>query len=171
MDEGTLPFDATMDALQALIESRFSLAASSLKVYPVTVYYGLSLADMIEAGHYDWVNGSITAEHFPIVGEGMVDLNINLLHFKRFIQSDEAIKEMDEMGLRPLTLPELLAFGAKFPDMQREFPIIAFGTVWQDRDGFRGVPALGEYDRGCNLGLVWFGYRWSGTYRFAAVRK
>jgi len=167
VDEGTIPFDATMDALQGLVEDRFILVA----VYPVTVDYGLSLAEMIKVGKYDWVNDLITAKHFPFTGEGMVELKVQLVHFKRRIESDDAIKEMDGMGLQPLALSELLAFGAKFPEVQREFPIIALGSVWQYRVGYRHVPELWGYDHGRSLRLRWFGNRWHDYYRFAAVRK
>lgn len=170
VDEGTLPFDATMDALQAVVEGKIQLAAGSL-VYQITVDYGLSLAEMIKTGKYDWVNDSITVEHFPLTGEGKVDLEVQLVHFKRLVESGEAIKEMDGMGLRALTLPELLAFGAKFPEMQREFPVIALGSVWRRRDGYRCVPVLWECVRERGLDLSWFESRWDAGYRFAAVRK
>ncbi len=176
VDEGTLSFDATMDVLQAVIEGKLALTAvagSPAVVYPITIDYGLSLVEMIKVGHYDWVNNSITAENFSIAGagEGTVDLEVQLVHFKRYIESDEAIKKMDGMGLRSLTLPELLAFGAKFPEVQREFPIIALGTVWQRHDGTRGVPALWGDDRRRYLYLGWFDRRWDDGFRFAAVRK
>jgi len=167
VDEGTIPFDATMDALQGLVEDRFILVA----VYPVTVDYGLSLAEMIKVGKYDWVNDLITAKHFPFTGEGMVELKVQLVHFKRRIESDDAIKEMDGMGLRPLALSELLAFGAKFPEVQREFPIIALGSVWPYRDGDRYIPGLWEDDHERSLSLRWFGSGWDEDCRFAAVRK
>jgi len=151
--------------------TRESIADEQFIVYPVTVNYGLSLAEMIEVGKYDWVNDSITAKHFPFTGEGMAELEVQLVHFKRRIESDDAIKKMDGMGLRPLALSELLAFGAKFPEVQREFPIIALGSVWRRRYGSRYVPVLWEYDRERDLDLGWFEGRWLGFYRFAAVRK
>lgn len=175
VDEGTIPFEPTMSCLQAIIEERLMGAipvSVPVNSYPVVVDYAMSLVDMIAAGGYDWVNNSITTEHFPITGKGRADVEIEIVHFGRIIKDgDEGLRELDKMGLRAAILPELLAFGAKYPDMQRQFPIIALGSVWQGRDGSRDVPELWEYDRERCLVLHWFECGWGEFFRFAAVRK
>lgn len=175
VDEGTIPFEPTMVYLRAIIEERPGEPAppsARTNPYPIVVDYATSLADMIVAGRYDWTNPDITVEHFPIVGEGKVDVEIELVHFGRVIEDgDEALRELDKMGLRAATLPELLGFGAKYPDMQRQFPIMALGSVWEDRGGGRDVPVLWAYDRGRPLDLRWFRGRWRKRCRFAAVRR
>ena len=140
-------------------------------VYPITINYDLSLAEMIVAGQYGWVNDDITADHFPIQGEGQVEVGVELVHFNRSMESDDVLKEMDKAGLRPATLAELLAFGAKYPKKQKEFPIIALGSVWQDLFGYRSVPALWSDGVRRDLALDCFEFRWSEYFRFAAVRK
>jgi len=77
------------------------------------------------------------------------------------------------MNLRPATLPELLAFGAKYPDKQKEFPIMALGSVWIDPDGDRRVHSLGwvEGERELHLGWDKPGYVWGDYCRFLAVSK
>ena len=183
----------TVDELQALIESgviacyfeakRLGKPTDSnamrkafglepfLAVYKVVVdYYNLSLAQMIEAGKYYWVNDDITAEHFPVKGESK-QVEITLLHFDRYISSDEAVKEIDKMGYRPATLPELLALGASQPELQRQFPIVALGSVWQGRYGDRYVPYLWDDGSGRYLDLDWFDDGWNPGDRFAVVRK
>lgn len=160
-------------ALQEIIEGKFITAnVKANHAYPVVVDYAMSLADMIAAGRYDWTNSDITAGHFPFTGEGKAEVAIELVHFGRVIKDgDEGLRELDKMGLRAATLPELLAFGEKYPDMQRQFPVIAFGSVWQDRGGFRDVPGLWKGDRKRSLDLRWFGGGWLKNGRFAAVRK
>ncbi|MBI1956993.1 MAG: hypothetical protein HYS44_00845 [Candidatus Niyogibacteria bacterium] len=140
-------------------------------LHSVTVNYGLSLAEMIAAGHYDWVNNDITAKRFPVKGEGVVNVEIQLVHLNCTMESDDILRELDTMGLRPATIEELLAFGAKYPDIQCEFPIVALGSVCRRVLGHRRVPCLGWNGAGRRLGLYWFGLRWSGGCRFAAVRK
>lgn len=140
-------------------------------VFPVKIDYDLSLEEMIEAGKYDWVNSDIIVENFPIKGSGLVELEIELVHFGRYINSEAALKELDQMDLRPATLPELLAFGAAYPEIQREFPIVALGSVWQRPGGGRGVPCLWCDSDGRNLGLRWLDGGWHGRYRFASIRK
>lgn len=145
--------------------------ARTADIYSVTVDYTIPLADMVAAGKYDWVNSEITAEHFPTKGEGRVEVKISLACFNRVMESNEVITELDKLGLRPATLPELLAFGAKYPDVQRGFPVVALGSVWRDADGSRGVPCLSGDGSERLLSLDWFGDRWGGRYRFAAVSK
>ena len=140
--------------------------------YPISINYGLSLEEMITVGRYDWKNNDITEKRFPVKGEGVVDVDIQLVHFDRVMDSsDEVIRELDKMGLRPAKIEELLAFGVKFPDIQRQFPIVALGSVWRIAGGGRYVPYLGGRGTGRYLGLYWFEGGWGGIYRFAAVRK
>ena len=180
--EGTIPFDPTMDVLQRLIES--STSSPARPIFPVTVDYTHSLAQMIAAGKYDWVNSDITDQHFPppsiptglppSTGSGQAtkaELKLELVHFNRTISSNDAIAELKQKGLRPATLPEFLAFGAIYPEEQRKYPIVALGSVWQYWDGDRDVPFLycGDSRRGLSLG--WFEFGWYDDFRFAVVRK
>ena len=140
-------------------------------VFRVLVDYCRSLEDMIAIGKYDHVNSDINAKHFPIAKHGREDVAIEPVHFNRGISSDNALRELDKMGFRPATLPELLAFGEKYPDVQRRFPIVALGSVWRSLDGGRCVPYLWGVSHGRGLDLGWFEGGWDAGYRFAAVRK
>ncbi len=168
VDEGSIPFDTTMRSLQLVVER--DLAASTNPTYLVTVNYDLSLAEMIKVGKYDSVNSGITKKHFPVNGEGTNEVVTELVHFNRFIGSDEVIRELDKRGFRPATIEELLAFGAKYPEMQIQFPIVALGSLWRHL-GHRDVPYLWGASRGHDLNLDWFENGWEGHYRFLAVRK
>lgn len=146
-----------------------------LLVYKIVVDYGISLAEMIKTGKYDWVNDDIVAKNFPIQiqaqGNEKQELEITLFHFNRYIGSDDAIKEIDKAGYRPVSLAELLALGTSQPELQRQFPIIALGSVWQYRNGYRYVPYLwyGGSNRRLSLGLFEGG--WDPYCRFAVARK
>ena len=179
-----LPRDIDSTTAQGWIENRAALQRvlrvallpdtpqSVGSTYPVTVNYNLSLEEIIAAGRYDWKNGDITVKHFPMKGEGITDVDIRLVHFDRVMDSsDEVIRKLDKMDLRPASIEELLAFGAKYPDVQRHFPIVALGSVWRLLDGGQGVPSLHGRGRERGLGLGIFGGGWGGRCRFAAVRK
>lgn len=171
----------TEDQAQALIESPAfvegfdthvkALVGKLTNIFMVTVDYARSLSEMIAAGKYGYANEDITAEHFPITGEGKVDAEILLVHLNRDISSENALAELDKLGLRAANLQELLAFGETHSEVQREFPIIALGSIWQDRDGDRYVPYLDDWLDERRLFLRWFGFDWSALCRFAAVRK
>lgn len=139
--------------------------------YGIVIDYGLSLEGMIRAGGYDWINNDIISDHFPIEGNGTKSVTVELLHFNRMITNDEVLSEMKKRGLRPAKIEELLALGSKYPDPQRQFPIIAFGSVWRDPDGYRYVPELWGLASERRLRLSWLGRRWLAGARFLAVRK
>lgn len=167
----------TQEQGQALIEApsyvdRFDQLITELvgkltNTYMVTVDYARSLEAMIKAGNYGYVNEDITPKNFPITGKGKVDLEVVLVSFNI---KESALKELDELGLRAATLPELLAFGEMHSEVQRAFPIIALGSI-ANVGGNRHVPSLDGWGGERELRLSWFGSRWFGHCRFAAVRK
>ena len=160
--KGTLPKD------RSLFRQLLGLVVTI--IYKIVVDYTKSLEQMIAAGCYDWVNPDITAERFPITGDGQVELEPELIHIGRDMSSDEVIADLDKRGLRPGTIAELLAFGATYPEVQREFPIVALGSV-AEVHGYRRVACLYRSDSERNLHLDWFDSDWDGLYRFLAFRK
>lgn len=92
------------------------------KSYPVSINYGLSLAEMIAAGKYDRVDSGITVANFPVNEEGKTDVEVQLVHFGCEMTSGDVIHALGEQDLRPDTPVELLALGAKYPDVQRGVP-------------------------------------------------
>ncbi|MEK9174683.1 MAG: hypothetical protein AAB725_01805 [Patescibacteria group bacterium] len=140
-------------------------------IFPLTLNYDLPLAEAIAAGRYGVVNSDITPEHFPNIRTGTAELEAQLVHFNHPIDSDDVLKELDKIGLRAGELPELLAFGAKYPEKQREFPIISLGSVWRDRDDFRRVPGLWGHSDSRNLGFYWYAGGWYEDCRFLAFHK
>jgi hypothetical protein len=139
--------------------------------YLVTVNYDLSVKDAIAAGKYDWKNDDITDKHFPSKRAGTTDTEIILVKFDKDMTLEDVLRELNKQRLRAAELPELLAFGEKYPDVQLEFPVVALGSVWQDSGGRRGAPFLSECGDDRGLGLAWFETIFGPHCRFAAVRK
>jgi hypothetical protein len=139
--------------------------------FPIAIDYGMGVEKLVMLGQYNWSNNDITSKHFSTKQTGKVDITIELVHFGRNISSKEAIKELDRMGLRPAEACELLKFGEKYPDVQREFLINALGSVWRYLDGYRNVVCLGGSGAGRFADLRWLESGWFGSWRFAAVRK
>jgi hypothetical protein len=140
-------------------------------VYAIFVDYAISVEEMVKLGKYDWVNNDITTKNFSSKRVGKAEMEVELIHFDRSISSEEVLKEMEKMSYRAAELHELLAFGAKYPNVQREFPVIALGSVWQDWDGGRGVADLSGSASKRYLYLISFDNVWCSYCRFAAVRK
>lgn len=167
----------TDKSLRRKIAALIAEAVKSVReTFTFTVDYSLSLPEMIAAGCYDWTDSDINAANFPLSlpkgqGEGSIETEGELFHFNRNIDFDEAIREMKKDGYRPATIEELLAFGAKYPELQREFPIIAARSVWRCSHGNRNVAYLGRSGAERVLSLFWIDDGCDAHCRFLAVRK
>ena len=164
----------TNQDLLAEVSRRLSISPTLVEneVKTIMVDYSKTLYEMIAAGKYDWKNKNITTVNFPhdnTLGEVKVD--VEYIHFDRYIFTKDALAEIDRRGFRPTTIHELLAFGAQYPEEQRKFPIIALGSVWTDRDGYRFVGCLSGNGSGRFLRLNYVEGEWYDRYRFLAVRK
>ena len=159
------------DKAYAASVASFIVRGTVGNAYPLTVDYSKTFEQMIAAGSYDWVSSDITSEHFPVKGTGEIELEGQLIHYGRNMSSEAVLADLDQRGLRPATMAELLAFGAKYPELQRQFPIVELGSVWQSPDGDRDVGCLGRGGRGRGLRLGWFEDDWYADCRFLAFRK
>jgi hypothetical protein len=130
---------------------------------------GEKLQAMIAAGKYDWVNPDITAKRFPVEGTGKKAFHTKLFHFGRYISSEDAVEAMKVEKLTPATHVHGLAFGAAFPEEQRNHPIACLGSSAQVYGGGRRVVCLGRNGDERYLNL-WIG-DWQGSWRFLAVRE
>jgi len=139
--------------------------------FPVHVNYDLSVAEAIDAGNFQAVNASINSANFPWKRTGQADLEVFLVKFERRMSSPDVVRELGLENLRPVELPELLAFAEKYPDIQRKFSIAGLGSVWKDRKGYGNVPVLFEASEGRYLDLHWWEDGWYSYSRFAAVRN
>jgi hypothetical protein len=139
--------------------------------FPVSVNYNLSVEAAVNVGDYQAVHSDITTANFPPTRAGQAELDIVLVRFDERMRSEDVLQELDKEGLRATELPEFLAFGAKYPDMQRKFSIACLGSVWRDRKGYRNVPCLYTASEGRYLDLHWWDDGWYSYTRFAATQK
>lgn len=137
------------------------------------VNYDLCVEAAIREGQYDWVNLDVNDKHFKTSRIGQKEVETKFYHFNRLISSEQAIEEMRKDGYHPAELHEGLALRAKHRDLQRQFPIVLLGSIWQNWDGdCRSVVCLVEGSgSGCRLLLSRFSSNWSEDYRFLAVRE
>jgi hypothetical protein len=156
---------ALLDEIAKLIVS------ASRQSFEVLVDCTKSLVEMIQAGSYGYVDSNINDKNFKVEGQGQQEVEVVLFHFKRAISTDDALQEMEKAGYRPARIEELLALGAAYPELQRQFPIVALGSLWQDPRGDRRVAYLNQDGAGRSLDLPWFESDWRECYRFVAVRK
>ncbi len=158
--------EAVLNAFAAPLAPVIDLATGICRF---TVDFTKTLEEMIAAGKYDWRNNVITSQLFPIVGNGTVVVDAKLFHFGRSTTSNEVERELETAGYRSATIAELLAFGASFPEVQRQFPVIALGSVTKVSGG-RSVPCLVRHGAERSLDLDWRGRVWGDACRILAVR-
>ncbi len=138
----------------------------------LTVDYDVPLAELVAAGHYDYVSPDITEEHFS-VRRGEPNIESFVVHLSRPTPTDNVVNELERHDLRPATLPELLAFGAQYPNPKHEFPVLALGSIWDDpENGYRRAVRILEHPGDRRLDLTWdHGAEWNQLYHFLAVQK
>lgn len=138
------------------------------------VDYGKTIEQAIIAGNYYWVSRDLNDKNFPISSEMIgkkLEIRSKLFHFNRSVEPDEAIFEMNSFNYHPANLMEILALGSTYPDLQREFPIIALGSVLSGLGRGRYVPYLitNRGDREIYLG--WRDGPWDAVDRFLGVSR
>ena len=141
------------------------------EIFEVVVDYNLTLDQMVEEGKYDWKTPSLHEETFTNCnGDGQVNVELQLVHMNKPVQLKEVMAHLNELNLRPATLPELLAMGAQYPEVQRKFTVAALGSVW-DMMNIERVAHMFEDEGRRIITLRWNGFEWLEHYRFLAVRK
>ena len=143
-----------------------------IKTYPVFIDSKKTVEQMVADGHYDWSNSNINSSNFFVPNGGQTKSILRLIRFGREITTGEALVELEQQGFRPASLSELLAFGAKFPDLQKKFKVVALGAVWIDSNNYSQAAFLGSFGDKRGLGLSQYrGGYWHAGFRFLAVKK
>lgn len=151
------------------------------KTYKVVVDYGKSIDEMIKAGNYNSQSYQpFDCYDIHVEGEGQHEVELVLVHANRKINSSEMMEELESLGLMPAKMEHLLAFGATYPEAQKQFKIVALEANWfsihQDEgndiytsylDSKSGVRTIG-YSLGYDFNG---GPSWDANCRFLAVCK
>ncbi|MEK7584402.1 MAG: hypothetical protein AAB490_04090 [Patescibacteria group bacterium] len=129
---------------------------------------------------FDWVYdgyGLRSALFAPIdvckdVSTESREIEFELVHLDKDASTNAVLAELKRLELRPALYEELLAFAKQYPDEQRKYPIVAFGSVCQ-YDGDLFSPYVLESVDGRCLGMDWIDRPdpWDRSCRFLAVRK
>ena len=119
---------------------------TTLQTYPLTVDCTKTRAEMVAEGHYNNPSPHISEVSFPVTASEK-DVVAVLVHLGYVASYEDVMREMSDLRMRPGTMDELCAFGSTYPHRQREFPIIALGSVWDD-GLMPWVGYLWETDRG-----------------------
>lgn len=125
------------------------------------------LSKLIADLKFDYVNSDIKDDSFDEPKElGTV---FELVHFDKYISSEDAIKELSKDGWRPANAWELLEY-AKSGWNNKDW-VVALGSTAQFDVHGRYVLGLDAVGSGRGLGLGYWGGDWSASCRFLRVRN
>jgi hypothetical protein len=174
--EGSVPFDRTMEGLQALAESdQPRLVGVTGPIYPKgtiilrpEIDLTLSLEQMIRQGEYanqKWALQNITQDRFPIdcdVPEPRYTTTVILVPpYRELITFSDQLAEMGANQMRQLGLVEMLAIGRRYPDLQYGYYILggpsrnsegSLNVFWLSQD--KGARELHVDQCDLDIGLI-----------------
>lgn len=166
-----LMFSAACTRPVAKVRNGLSHDSMTVLYDRITVDYSQTVEQMITNTGCTSMDG-INTDNFPVSGKGKIKILPVLIHLDRDIASnDEVLAEMNSHNLRPATLPELLAFAAAYPSLQRLTPIIALGSVWQEPELGELVPFIWSFNNERVLLLSQSSDGWIEQVSFLAVIK
>lgn len=144
---------------------------TDMRSFILRIDYDRALRESVRAGRYDYVDPYVTPANFPAKEHGSREVRLALAELGEVMTTAEVFERHRALGLRRATIVELLALGEAFPNLQREFPIIAFGSSCVDGpEGSASVPALrSKPDGRRELYLDWTEYRWDGACRILGI--
>lgn len=160
-----------MEKHEATVVSTPVSGSGEIMIFHFLVDYGRSVEDGVKAGRYNLVRDGITSCNFPTRRSGTVNVVMELTPLNVHASIEDAQREFGERHTRPAELPELLVLGEKHPEIQRQFSIVALGSVLRDRPGSCLVPCLEHVGLLRTLGLSWILIGPDNSRLFAAIRE
>ncbi|HTW96078.1 MAG TPA: hypothetical protein VMD74_00265 [Candidatus Methylomirabilis sp.] len=121
------------DALQTIIESGAQITVKRFPK-PVLVDYSISLSSMIKVGNYDGGDLDAIAAHKFFGPRGRELFDPYLVRFNRSVSTKTIISTLIQRKLRAANIAELLAFGAKYPEEQRESQIPGLNALCKSEE-------------------------------------
>ena len=137
--------------------------------FPIFADYAKSIEELVLLGKYDSVGVGLTTKNFPTKRTGKAKMKVEFVPFDRSTFSLGAIEKIDKMGYRTLEVCELLTLGAKYPDIQREFPILALSPIFEDGNSLPFIVCLAR--SGAERIAVLIPNQVPEGWRVAVVRK
>lgn len=132
---------------------------------------GRSTEALVEAGGYGYAHSCVTSDNFPARrAPAPAVRQIVLVGIGHDCTTREVMAEAARLGLEPPVYEDALYFGAAYPDVQREGPVVFLHDPWLGFFGRRDVLCLWSNAGRRELGLEGFDDVWRPGHRFAFIR-
>lgn len=139
----------------------------SLEIKPITK--DEALFAYRQSGGKTWIWDELE-QNMPYMTPKAEHLDVMIMNFGKNISSDDAIAEMDKLGVRPLTYEELIQYGIMHPEHQKSKWLIGLGTK-HVLGGRPRAPCLGFVVGERGLRANRWGNVWDDECRFPVVHK
>jgi hypothetical protein len=150
-------------------------AATGRDSYLVHVGPNRTLAQAIAAGGYVYSDPRIIAANMPSLPEQAGDVRVEILNFDSLMTTREVKVRILSRGFLLADIWVTLAYGEKYPEFQRKFPLFCLGSSMSgDTHNAYLYPYLSTDHVGRRtLYLRWVkpSSAWYSDHRFLAVRK
>ena len=111
-----------------------------MECYWITIGDGRSTEALVAAGDYGYAHSCVTSDNFPVRRPDTVSMReVVLLEFAQGVTSEEAVAEATRLGLERPIYEDALAFGAAYPSVQVERPVVFLHDPWFGFFGRRGT--------------------------------
>ncbi len=138
----------------------------------VDVRYDVSIDQLVKEAKFDgYINSNVNDKNFPESTKQAEKKTIKLVNIGAAASTKDIEFVLDALNLRSAVTKELLSLAKDHPDEQRQHPIAALASVWQDSGGVRHVPCVREWADGRGLDLGWLEADWLGGWFFTALSK
>ena len=132
---------------------------------------GRSTEELVEAGKYGYAHSCVTSDNFPARRSRTEAVReVVLVELDRDGTTPEVMAEAARQGLEPPAYEDALYFGAAYPEVQQERPVVFLHDPWLGFFGRRDVLCLWSNAGRRELGLEGFDDPWRRDYRFAFIR-
>jgi hypothetical protein len=132
---------------------------------------GRSTEELVEAGKYGYAHSCVTSDNFPARRSRSAAVReVVLVELDRDGTTPDVMAEAARRGLEPPVYEDALYFGAAYPEVQRERPVVFLHDPWLGFFGRRDVLCLWSNAGRRELGLEGFDDPWRRGYRFAFIR-
>ena len=122
-----------------------------IKTYVVEIDPKRTLGDLVAAGKYDRINFNAQLPRFAVPDPAnrgrthITEVAFDLVLLGKALNTQQVEHELTSLGRPSATIAEILALGERYPDLQREFRIVALSSSWvwiNKGKEYRNVPVL-----------------------------
>jgi hypothetical protein len=135
-------------------------------IFRLMLWGNMTTEKLVQLGKYQWPNGWITDERFPLLQHDPIGRVVEYVEFDHDPTSDEVLAEFSRRGLERPTYEDALYFGIMYFDEQMKSPVVFLHEPVRYR-----VLVLYKDLGKRGMRLRFFKNRWNRRCMFAGIRK